>query len=190
LHNKVLCYLLFLCSTPSIERMERQINFKCGPLGRFTVYVDEPVMLLDNTIHHRQTKSGTLPLLFRREERVEYFLFRLCIHSFSGIRNQEESILLNLPVSMCLNKCLIHPCQMRPYRYLSTLRHGVSRISDEVHEHLLDLCAVSKDYQLFFRTLDRNFYVLPDKPQQEFSESRHNFVQTAGLEVDNAFPAE
>ncbi len=63
-------------------------------LARFTVNIDISVMLFDNPVYHRKSKSRPLPDFLRCKERLKYLLSRLSVHTGARIGNRYKSILL------------------------------------------------------------------------------------------------
>ena len=70
-----------------------EVDLEPGSSSRFAFHHDGTAVLLDDPVHHRQTKPRPHALRLGGEKRLEYPLHDLPGHSRAGIRDRQTRIL-------------------------------------------------------------------------------------------------
>src|SRR5207248_7028985 len=69
-----------------------KVDLEHSPVPELAVDPDVPAALLDQTVNGRETETGALALLFRREERLEQALARRDVHAVPRVGDRKPHV--------------------------------------------------------------------------------------------------
>jgi len=94
-------------------------------------------MLRDNAVHDCKAKAGAGARRLGGEKRLEYVIQGLRIHARAGIRHCQLDECAGAGLGHEAAVSLQQQGVFRTYCYGAALGHGIARIDDKIHNHLL-----------------------------------------------------
>ena len=158
--------------------------------ARLAVDGDVPAVFLDDIVHDRQSEPRALLEALGREEGLEYLFPDCRVHPGPGIGHRDNGVGTRLPVSAVLDELAVQLRDARLQGHGPAVRHGVSRVDQQVHENALDLVAVRQDGQLSPGIPQGQNDLPADQAGEKLLHIPHNIVQVAALQADHLFFAE
>src|SRR3990172_59327 len=157
-------------------RSSWEINPEVCPVPRFAVYIDPSVVSLYYAVYYRETEPCTLTYPFCGEKRVKYMGTGFGIHACPCILHRDLHKSSGVTLSVNLSICLINACIFGLYQELSSIRHGVPGIHNQVHKKLLQLSRISLRVPEVWRKLRTERDILSDQALEHPGHLQNGFV--------------
>ncbi len=124
---------------------DREIDAQPGAGSRRTVDLDEPTVLLYQTVHRCQPQPGSLPHRLGCEEGLEGALPRRLIHALPRVVDRQADVLRRRSRTEHVALCVADPGAAGLEPQYPTVRHRVARVVHEVEQDLLHRVAVGRN---------------------------------------------
>ena len=85
----------------------REIHPECSAFSRLAVYRDRTLVVLDDSVDNRETRSGALPGPFRGEERLKNTLDNFPAHTATRVAQDHSHVVAGAKIRGCARQVLI-----------------------------------------------------------------------------------
>jgi hypothetical protein len=155
----------------------RQVDLEGRPQPELAVHPDAPAALLHDAEDRREPEARALPLLLRREERLEDPRERRLVDAAAGVGDREHHVGARRHAVVHRRVLLVEHDVGRLDGELAAHGHRVARVDGEVHEHLLDRAGVGAHVPERRTGDHREVDVLPEQAPQHGVDARQHVVQ-------------
>ena len=168
----------------------RQVNPEGRAAPHVTVHHDLAAALLDDAVHRGQTEPGAAVHGLRREERLEDPLERRGVHSLTRVLHAEHHVRsghgLALRAEIVARERDVGGDQLDA----APVRHGVTRVDEQIHEHLIDLGGIGQHRARVDVGQERHRDVLAEQPLEHRQHGADLLVHVQALRGQELLAAE
>ena len=129
---------------------KRQVDEKGGAVAWLAHDGDVAAALLDDAVHDRESETGALALLLRREERLEELRARLLVDAGAGVADAQPGVASRVPFDQRDRRGLVQLDLLDFDREAAPVGHRVPCVDHEVEHDLLDLRRVGAHLDRFW----------------------------------------
>src|SRR5262249_14529980 len=113
-----------------------------GSVAHFAVHSDIATALFDDSVYRGQAEASALAGFFGGEERLKNTGENLLAHPTAGVGNCQTNVVARMRFGSVLAIVSVEMGTRNFESELSAAGHGVARIHNQVHNHLLELSGI------------------------------------------------